>query len=254
MSGLQFQDRSEAFRLISGGAAYTLDLNFAPSMLEVYNLTQWTNTAGNLPYSVWFKDDTATAESYQKQVIDSAAAQSWNYLNAQTNGFTVADTSGGASSFRALISGVTLADPAVVTTAAVHGMQSNQIVRLTDLGSDMPTARGMEQINNKRFKITVIDTTSFSLQDVITGEDIDSSAYTAWVSGGRVNLESRVLRLNNPQQSPYSVAAPYESNAFSYDPIDRKMTLGTDLMGDDGDVLRVHSKAFGKVFDLGDIG
>ena len=255
MSDLHFgQSMSEAFRLISGGAAYTLDLNFQPDMLEVLNLTQWTNTAGGLPRSLWFRQDTAAAESYQEQVIDSAAAQSFNYLNAQTNGFTVADTAGGAASYQSSISSATAADPVVITTSAAHGYQSNQVVRITDLGSDMPTARGMDQLNNNRYKITVLTTTTFSLQDPVSGEDIDGSAFTAYVSGGYVNLESRVLQLNNPQVSPYSSSAPYNPNAFSYDPVDYKMTLGTDLMGADSDVIRVHSYKFGQVTQLGDIG
>lgn len=247
------QTMSEAFQLVSGGAAYTLSLNFQPDMVVVNNLTQWTNTAGNLPRVFWFRDQTDAAEAYQQQVIDSAAASSFNFLNPQTNGFTVADSSGGVTAYRALISGVTAADPVVVTTTAAHGYQSNQIVRITDLGSDMPTARGMDQLNNKRYKITVLTTTTFSLQDPVTGEDIDGSGFTAWVSGGRVNLETRVLQLNNPQVSPYATT-PYVPNEFAYDPVNYKLTLGTEVIGDDSDVLLVESFKWGQITNLGDIG
>lgn len=245
---------SECFRLVSGGAAYNLNLNFQPDKVEVYNLTQWTNTAGNLPYNVWFRNDTAAAESYQQQVIDSAAAQSFNFLNPQTNGFTVADVAAGETSYQKSISGATAADPVVITTSAAHGYQSDQIVRITDLGSDMPTARGMDQLNNNRYKITVLSSTTFSLQDPVSGEDIDGSAFTAYVSGGRVNLESRVLQLNNPQVDPYSNSSPYNPNPFSYDEAQRILTLGSEVIGDDGDVLQVHSYKFGRYVDLGDIG
>jgi hypothetical protein len=247
------QSMSKAYRLISGGAAYTLSLDWQADMVVFNNITQWAATAANLPVSVWFRDETAAAEAYQHQVIDSAAAQSFNFLNPTTNGFTVADTSGGVTALRALISAVTQADPAVVTTTAVHGFQSNQIVRFSDLGSSMPTARGMDQLNNNRYRITVIDTTSFSLQDPVTGEDIDSSAYTAWVSGGRVEVETKVLSLNNPQVSPYATT-PYVPNAFSYDPVEYKLTAGTDIMGSDSDRFYIVAHKFGELVNLGDIG
>lgn len=248
------QTCSELYRLISGGAAYTISFGFQPDKVVFNNITQWTNTAGNLPENIWWRNETDAAESYQRQVIDSAAAQSWNFLNPTTNGFTVADTSGGVTAYRSLISAVTQADPCVVTTTAVHGLQTDQIIRITDLGSDMPTARGMDQLNNNRYRITVINTTSFSLQDPVSGEDIDSSAYTAWVAGGRIDLESRVISLNNPQVSPYSDTNPYNPTTFSYDPVTYRLTAGTEVMGTDGDRFVVEVYKFGQVTNLGDIG
>lgn len=248
------QSMSEAFQLISGGAAYTLQLNFQADKVVFNNLTQWTNSAGGLPVSVWFRGQTDAAEAYQWQVIDSAAAQSFNFLNPQTNGFTVADTSGGVASVRASISGATQADPVVITTSAAHGFQSGQIVRITDLGSDMPTARGMDELNNNRYKITVLTTTTFSLQDPVTGEDVDGSGYVAYVSGGSVVLESHVLTLNNPQVAPYSASSPYNPNEFAYDPVSYRLTAGTSVMGADGDVFLVEAYKWGELTNLGDIG
>jgi hypothetical protein len=255
MSDLFFgQTMTEAFRLISGGSAYTLDFNFPPDKVVVNNITQWTNTANNLPVSVWFRDETAAAEAYQWQVIDSAAAQSFNFLNPTTNGFTDVSEDAEAPSYRFLITGITAADPAVVTVASTVGLQSDQIIRITDLGSDMPTARGMDQLNNLRFKITVLNSTTFSLQDPITGEDIDSTNYTTYVTGGRITVESRVLTLNNPQVSPYSATNPYDPNPFIYNPATYSLTLGTEVIGDDGDRLFIEVYKFGQVTNLGDIG
>jgi hypothetical protein len=255
MSDLFFgQSMSESFRLTSGGAAYTLNMNFPPDKVVVNNITQWTNTANNLPVSVWFRDETDAAEAYQWQVIDSAAAQSFNFLNPTTNGFTDASADASAPSYRALITGVSQADPAVVTVASTASFQSGQIVRITDLGSSMPTARGMDQLNDLRFKITVLNATTFSLQDPVTGLDIDSTNYTAYVSGGRVDVESRVLTLNNPQVSPYSATSPYSPNAFVYDPATYALTLGTSVVGDDGDRLLVEVYKWGQTTNLNDIG
>jgi hypothetical protein len=247
------QSRSEAFKLISGGAAYNLQLSWQPDMVIVNNLTDWTGTAGGLPRSFWFRDETTAAHAFQQQVIDSSAGASFNFLDTATNGFTVADTAGGVDGERALIAGVSQADPCVVTTTAVHGYQTDQIVRITDLGSSMPTARGMDQLDGRRYKIVVIDTTSFSLKDPVSGEPIDSTAYTAWVSGGRVVLESRVLQLNVPQVSPYA-SVPYAPNPYKYSAVDYILTLGTSVVGNDGDSLYIESYGFGLIKDLGDIG
>jgi len=250
----KFEGRSmsEAYQFISAGTAHTFTFNFQADKVVFNNLTDWTGTAGGIPKSTWFRNQTDAADAYTQQVIDSAAGSSFNFLKETANGFTVADTSGGVNSPRALIAGVSAADPCVVTTVAVHGYQTDQIVRITDLGSDMPTARGMDEINNKRYKILVVDTTSFSLKDVVSGEPIDSSAFTAWVSGGRVVLETKVLQLNNPQVSPYATT-PYVPNAYQYDPVEYKLTAGTAVIGADSDVFLIEVYKFGQVYDLGDL-
>jgi len=249
------QTCTEAYQFVSGGVAHTFSFSWQPDKVVFNNLTKWAATAGNLPISVWFRGQTTTAYAYQQKVIDSAAAQSFNFQQASSNGFTVADTSGGVAALRALIAGVSQADPCVVTTTTAHGFQTDQIVRITDLGNVGPNAaaRGMDEINNKRFLITVINSTSFSLRDVITDEPIDSTSYTAWVSGGRCDIESRVISLNNPQQSPYQVT-PYSPTQFSFDPVTYKLTAGTSVMGSDGDVFLIEVYKWGQLIDLGDIG
>ncbi len=247
------QTCTEQYRFISAGTAHTFTFNFQPDKVVFNNTTEWAAVAANLPISTWFRDQTTAAHAFQNQVIDSAAAQSFNFLDLATNGFTVADTSGGVEAFRSLISAVSQADPCVITTVAVHGLQTNQLVRITDLGDNMPTARGMSQINNLRFRVVVINTTSFSLKDPITDDDIDSTNFTAWVAGGRVDLETRVLALNHPQVDPYSNTNPYESNPFAYDPITYRLTAGTSVMGSDSDVFNIEVIKYGQVIDLGDL-
>jgi hypothetical protein len=250
----KFEGRSmsEAYQFISAGTAHTFTFKFQPDKVVFNNLTDWTGTASGIPKSTWFRGQTDAGDAYNQQVIDSSAGASFNFLKETTNGFTVADTSGGVASSRALISAVSQADPCVITTVAVHGYQTDQIVRITDLGSDMPTARGMDEINNKRYKILVTSTTQFSLKDVVSGEAIDSTAFTAWVSGGRVVLESHVLQLNVPQVSPYATT-PYVPNAYQYDPVEYKLTAGSAVMGADSDVFLIEVYRWGQLYDLGDL-
>jgi len=232
------QTMTEGFQLISGGAAYTLTLNFDADILEVYNLTDWTSTAGGIPHAIWFKDQTTAAYSYKQQVTTADGGGAYNFVQGTTNGFTPANTSGGASETRTTITGITQADPCVVTAVA-HGLTSGSLIRITDLGPMAPTARGGNELNDNRYKVVVLTDDTFSLQDPITGEDIDSTAYVAWVVGGSVNLITHIRSA---------------STEFSYDPITYKMTLGTDLMGANGEVFFVKSIKLGQVTDLGDIG
>jgi len=227
------QTCTEAYKFISAGTAHTFTFNFQPDKVVFNNLTKWTATAAGKPISVWFRDQTTAAHAFQQQVIDSAAAQSFNFLDTSANGFTNADLAGGAPAYRANIQSISQADPCVITTSAAHGFQSDQIVRITDLGYIGPgvAARGMDQLNNNRYLITVLTSTTFSLRDVITDEPIDSTSFTAYVSGGKCDIETRVITLNNPQTSPYSASNPYNPNPFVYDAPTYRLTAGISVMG-----------------------
>lgn len=248
------QTCTELYKFISAGTAHTFTFNFQPDKVVFNNLTQWAASAGNLPVSVWWRDQTTAAHAFQEVVIDSAAGSSFNFRDLATNGFTVADTDGGQSSSHTTVTGVTQADPCVVSHAAFT-FQTNQIVRFTNLGEVGPgvTGHGMDQLNNNRYRIVVINSTSFSLKDVITGEPIDSTSFVAWVSGGIITLETHVISLNNPQVTPYSNSNPYNPNPFQYDPISYRLTAGTSVMGADGNVFNIEVYKFGQIIDLGDL-
>jgi hypothetical protein len=247
------QTCTEFYKFISAGTAHTFTFNFQPDKVVFNNLTQWDAVAGNLPISVWFRDQTIADHAYQQQVIDSAAAQSFNFIDGAADGFTVADLPGGQASMQATISAITQADPCVITHSA-YTFQTNQIVRLTDLGiiGMGVTAHGMDPLNNNRYRITVLSPTTFSLKDVITGEPIDSTSFPAYVQGGRITLESAVISLNNPEQPPYNVI-PYVPNPYKYDPITYRLTVGTAVMGNPGDDFNIEVYKFGQVINLGQL-
>lgn len=232
---------------ISAGTAHTFTFPFQVDQVTFYNYTKFGTTSAN-SVARWFRG----MPSGDAMIEGVGTAPAATMLLETTNGFTVADTSGGVPAFRALISGVTQANPCVITTTAPHGFQTNQIIRITDLGSDMPTARGMEQLNNNRYGIIVLSSTTFSIYDVISGDPINSTSYTAWVAGGRVDVETRVISLNNPQVSPYATV-PYIPNPFKYDPVEYKLTAGSSVMGSDSDVFYVSAIKFGQYENLGDL-
>lgn len=222
-----------------GAGAFTFTIPFEPDSLEVYNYTD-AGVDLSKPISIWFKGFPA-GDAIQLQKMDNdGGSDAASILLETTNGVTVANTAGGAPAYRAAISGVSQADPCVVTTSAAHGYSTGQIVRITDLGDVGPNAtdRGMEQINNLRFKIVVVNSTSFSLQDPVSGEAIDSTNYTAWVAGGNVVLETRVI--SDPE-------------AYVYDPIVYKLTMGTAVLGSDSDVFYFRCFKYGEIQEWGDL-
>ena len=77
------------------------------------------------------------------------------------------------------ITGITKADPGVVTIAG-HGLVTKDKIYISGI-------TGMTELNGLFFWVKKIDANTFSLTNEL-GEDIDTSAYTAWSSGGTVEL------------------------------------------------------------------
>lgn len=94
----------------------------------------------------------------------------------------------GQEEVRSNISNVTNADPCVITTSTDHNLSTGDVIRLTDLNGRIPTPRGEDQLNNRRFKVVVTSSTEFKIKDPITDEYIDSTNYVPYVSGGSCNL------------------------------------------------------------------
>ena len=102
----------------------------------------------------------------------------------------------GQTPHRALINSMTNAKPCVVVTTEDHDYITLNFIRITDINGVIPIFRGMNPINNKKFRIIKINDTSFSLQDAITFEAIDSTSFPAYVLGGRCNLVEEIFIYN----------------------------------------------------------
>lgn len=89
---------------------------------------------------------------------------------------------------RADIVNITNSLPCEITTSGEHGYSTFDFVRLTDLNGAMPVPRGEDPLNNYRYRIIVTSTTTFTLQDPITHEPVDSTNYPPYVEGGFCNL------------------------------------------------------------------
>jgi len=80
-----------------------------------------------------------------------------------------------------VVSAITKANPAVVTVSSTATLTTGDIVLLDAIG-------GMTEVEDNHYSITVLGGgTNFSLQDMDTGADVDSSGYTSYTTGGTSN-------------------------------------------------------------------
>ncbi len=129
------------------------------------------------------KDHTATPRlvSFEFKTTDTHILEFGNlYMRVIRNDAHVTE-----STFA--ISAITKADPCVVTTAT-HSYSNGDEVFLTGIV-------GMTELNNRRFVIANITSTTFELTDQFTGTDIDSTGFTTYSSAG---TSARVFTLVTP--------------------------------------------------------
>ena len=79
------------------------------------------------------------------------------------------------SGTQATITGITQADPGVVT-AANHGFSDDDVVEITGVV-------GMTEANGNFYIVDDATTNTFSLND-LNGDDVDTTGFTAYTSGG----------------------------------------------------------------------
>lgn len=120
-----------------------------------------------------------TTQTYVLEIGDQ-------YMRFYRNGGLILD-----STATKTITDITLADPAVVTTGTAHGLSTGDEVFISGVV-------GMTEVNNRQFKVTVLTSTTFSLQlmDGTTDVDASTDGYTAYSSGGSMDV-------------PYEIETPY---------------------------------------------
>jgi len=91
---------------------------------------------------------------------------------------------------RSMITNITNANPAVVTTSPAHGMQTGNVARL-----NVPLNYGMFQINNVVVSITRLSSTTFSCQltQVPPAVNLNTVDYPAFVTPTNPGFEASVI-------------------------------------------------------------
>lgn len=85
-----------------------------------------------------------------------------------------------------VISGATQANPVVVTTSSDHELSSSDKAYIKGVA-------GMVELNDIAYNITVLSSTTFSLQDVNTDANVDGTGFTAYSSAGTVEKTATVV-------------------------------------------------------------
>ncbi len=110
-----------------------------------------------------------------------------SYLNAGSN-ITITSASNGQITIAAAasapvtssISNVTQASPGIVTTTTPHNLSENQSATITDV-------TGMTELNGNKYYADVLTNDTFALySDSSLSTAVNTSAFTAYVSGGKV--------------------------------------------------------------------
>jgi len=208
------------FRMQSAGTAYNLELGFIPETVEVWNYTKWETDATKVKF-YWHRG-MAAGYALSELCEDTAA----NHAIETTNGFTVLSNDS-FSTGNQTVSGITQAEPPVVTVTSTSGWSDGDIVEFHDIG-------GMVELNNNRYSVTVINSTTFSLQNIATGDNIDASAYNAFAAGSELNI-AKNLNIATDNAGFYGI------------------TLGTTVVGANDDVLYIEAKSADTYSNLGDV-
>lgn len=143
----------------STGAAKVINLPFQPDSIEMWNYSSYATPANNgVPYAYW---DAQMGQGYAvEQVFNATPVLSTDVVTS--NGFSTF-SAGQLLQFgaRIQISGITKANPAVVTTASAHGYASGDVVMFQGLYQS--TTTGMPQICDIPFTVTVTAPTTFTI-------------------------------------------------------------------------------------------
>lgn len=91
---------------------------------------------------------------------------------------------------------ITNSSPTVITTTVEHGLQNGDAIMMTGiLGMESPLGVGL---NGTNYSVKVLSTTNFELyKDSNLFDPLDTSDWSAYISGGTINVGVAVVQLNN---------------------------------------------------------
>lgn len=225
--------------LQSAGVAFNLTLPFLPDRFDWFRYTGF-GTAGTLGQGVWFRDFPAGDSLILRSVADNGTTGNTSLDLSTTNGITNASLAGGFTDEHLLISGITTATPGVVTTTTNHNLVDYDRVVLTKI-----IGTAASQLNNNTYVVRYISATTFALYDVF---GIPVTVVGAYASSGQVTKISPKL---GDVTQPISPAVPHQA-IIDYPPT-AILTLGTDIMGADNDLIYFTAWQFNNYVNRGDV-
>ncbi|UOF77190.1 phage stabilization protein [Caudoviricetes sp.] len=114
-------------------------------------------------------------------------------ISRQSDGTDVDSTN--YNPFLVQISGITKANPAVITTAVNHNFKLGDLLYISQVA-------GMVEINGIVGKVVAYTANTLTLQDTATGKRINSTSFTTYTSGGHVRSYTGYIERRNPLNNP----------------------------------------------------
>jgi len=116
---------------------------------------------------------------------------------------------------RVAISAITQANPCVVTTSSNHNLNTGGVVRI-----HVPNNYGMTPLNQQMFIITVLSTTTFSLQysHIPSSINVDSTHYPAFTVPSNPGFTAEVLSIGSGASPSTTNTPPFSYFGYYKDP------------------------------------
>lgn len=217
----------------STGAAVTLPLGFVPDRFTITNYTKTAAQSG-VGFSEWINNVIASAKAFITTYTAGAPVVSL----LASNGITPVVLGGDWQNSNYTITGVSKANPGVVTVNPVN--PTNSLVLTNGMTFTISGVVGMTQLNQNRYVVAGISgatgSQTFNLYDTF-GNPVDTSAFGTYVSGGNIDVISyppvapvvdpvtgQIITQGQPAGNQYDIG--YEG-----------VILGTGVVGSTSDVL-----------------
>jgi hypothetical protein len=183
------------FGRLSGSGTFTtlLDLGITGSGLKGFKFVRdsvglWTCYAGTVGSPALIGAVLDNTYSTVTLFAVQATTASGNTLTIDN----IKIPSAGATDNQGVITGITRANPAVVTVSAVGDLANGDECIVEDVV-------GMLEMNGRQVKLAGNVGSTFQLVDPVTGSNINSSSFTAYGSGGRLK---EIYEIDTPYYAP----------------------------------------------------
>jgi hypothetical protein len=224
----------------SDGNAREIALPFRPTKFELFNETNFNSTATpGVVKRAWWVRSIGSDSAFTVKNTDGAATDESNFISS--GGFTFVDPSIlGPTLVDTAISGITQANPAVVTMSANHGLATNNLVRIIN-------STGMFQVTGFVWQVSVTGATTFTIP-------VNSSGFGAAATAGTVRrvfaseYQPDLVYITNISQAAQAVVSTSFDHGYS---VDEAVTISvptgwgmTEINGLRGEIVAVTANTF----------
>lgn len=213
----------------SAGTAVTLPLGFIPDRVAIWNYTK-TVAGSGVGYSEWINNVVAS----DKALISTYTGGAPVVTLLASNGVTPVTLGGDWQSTQYTITGITKANPGVVTVSSVS--PTNTLTLVNGMTVTISSVVGMTQVNTNRYIVAGISGTSFNLYDLF-GNPVDTSGYGTYSSGGILNQISYPATAPTISSTTGQIIAQGNPAGNQYDIGYQGVILGTGVVGSASDVI-----------------